>query len=85
MSVPYPVCRECHRDDHHDATCSHLLFEGRSEVEPEDEVSAPHNPPGQPYCPGPTVSCYFTGTTAPWCEHTGHGCYYATTETQEIA
>jgi hypothetical protein len=74
------ACRECHREGEHTLSCSHVRYEGRVDVQPADEVAAPHEPP-QPYCPGPEVACYY-GTAiigdSPVCVQTSWECYYGT-------
>lgn len=78
MSTPATACRECHRDGQHKLSCSHVRYEGRTVVQPEDEVATPHEPE-QPYCPGPEVACYYGEPDEPGlCAYTGGPCYYGT-------
>lgn len=75
MSAPEAVaCRECHRDDQHKLSCSHVRYEGRRVIQPADEVAVSHEPP-QPYCPGSEVACYYGGGTGR-CSFTHGDCYY---------
>lgn len=77
MSAPEAAaCRECHRDDQHKLSCSHVRYEKRLTVVPSDEVAAPHEPE-QPYCPGPDVECHISpGWLLGFCPTTGGACYY---------
>lgn len=71
------ACRECHREDEHTLSCSHVRYDGRIAVVPEDDVAPPHEP-FQPYCPGPAVACYYSSIGEPdgYCHMTGRECYY---------
>lgn len=73
---PVTACRECHCEGEHKLSCSHVRYEGRIAIRPEDEVALPHEPT-QPYCPGPTIACYHTGYADVVCQYTGADCYYA--------
>ena len=77
------ACRECHREDRHQLSCSHVRYEARTVIQPGDEVAAEHEPT-QPYCPGPTVACYYGdgdfADEAANCAKTGGECYYGTSE-----
>lgn len=70
------TCRECHREDKHKLSCSHVRYEGRTVIAPEDEVAIPHEP-SQPYCPGADIECYYGGGTG-LCSFTHGDCYYGT-------
>lgn len=84
MSTPEViVCRECHREDHHQLSCSHVRYESRTVVQPEDEVAASHEPE-QPYCPGPEVECHFGDSGVPsLCSYSDGPCYYGTETVEE--
>lgn len=73
--IAVTACRECHREDHHQLSCSHVRYESRLDIAPQDEVAADHVPTA-PYCPGPEVACYYSGL-AEACSKTGESCYYA--------
>jgi len=78
--ITVTACRECHREDRHQLSCSHVRYEARTVIQPSDEVAADHEPT-QPYCPGPTVVCYYgDGDDAALCAKTGGTCYYGTSE-----
>lgn len=59
-------------------SCSHVRYEGRTRVVPQDDVVVPHEP-DLPYCPGPAVSCYYGGGTG-LCSFTHGDCYYGTAQ-----
>ena len=77
------ACRECHREDEHQLSCSHVRYEGRTEVLPDDEVAADHEP-SQPYCPGPEVACYYGPSGEPdRCSFSDGPCYYGTQSVED--
>lgn len=76
--IAVTACRECHREDHHQLSCSHVRYESRLDIAPQDEVAADHVPTA-PYCPGPDIACYFAYARISGfvCEQTGTtACYY---------
>lgn len=72
------ACRECHREDYHNLSCSHVRYEGRTEIT-ESDSAAPDFEAATPYCPGPEVACYYGTSPDPTlCAHTSGPCYYGT-------
>lgn len=71
------ACRECHREDRHNLSCSHVRYEGRTDIQPGDEVSADHEP-SQPYCPGPDACHFGPSSLVGVCSYSDGPCYYGT-------
>lgn len=78
------ACRECHREDRHQLSCSHVRYEGRTDIQPGDEV-APDHEPTQPYCPGTDACHYGPSAFAGTCSFSDGPCYYGTQTYDEWA
>jgi hypothetical protein len=73
--ITVTTCRECHREDHHNLSCSHVRYEGRTDIAEGDEVAVAHEPP-QPYCPGPDACHFGPSSLVGVCSYSDGPCYY---------